>query len=390
MNDIFMEVIENIIDKIENDEFKSYLYQEKNKIKIFHIIDKEAKIDFEARFTKNGYVIKDNINKIAYISIKKYLDEEITARKILIEYDNEQYYYSFLEKDSYTKLIRLIRKFEDEYLVCDDLKAVNKSNEELIKYANEQLDRYGVGESKTSKNNESAYMAPNASYTESIFFSNDKSKKSLADNEKDIRVGTIIETEVNKRAKKPAYILKVDFGEEIDLDNYDDSDFYVDEYHDEEYEDEEEYDEEYPDDEYATEEELQDADILENVMADYVFGEADLNKEELQSTTEAFEERTISEYEEYIKEEVKNSKNQNYEKQQEDVDLLSEYYNSLKIVINGKEKKGREKILIARDCDVLIEDKFFSSMMINEYANSLKMVLDAKIKHLGETRENER
>ena len=31
----------------------------------------------------------------------------------------------------------------------------------------------------------------------------------------DIRVGTIIETEVNKRAKKPAYILKVDFGEEI-------------------------------------------------------------------------------------------------------------------------------------------------------------------------------
>ena len=368
MNDIFMEVIENIIDKIENDEFKSYLYQEKNKIKIFHIIDKEAKIDFEARFTKNGYVIKDNINKIAYISIKKYLDEEITARKILIEYDNEQYYYSFLEKDSYTKLIRLIRKFEDEYLVCDDLKAVNKSNEELIKYANEQLDRYGVGESKTSKNNESAYMAPNASYTESIFFSNDKSKKSLADNQEDI----------------------LDFGEEIDLDNYDDSDFYVDEYHDEEYEDEEEYDEEYPDDEYATEEELQDADILENVMADYVFGEADLNKEELQSTTEAFEERTISEYEEYIKEEVKNSKNQNYEKQQEDVDLLSEYYNSLKIVINGKEKKGREKILIARDCDVLIEDKFFSSMMINEYANNLKMVLDAKIKHLGETRENER
>lgn len=31
----------------------------------------------------------------------------------------------------------------------------------------------------------------------------------------DIRVGTIIETEVNKRAKKPAYILKVDFGDEI-------------------------------------------------------------------------------------------------------------------------------------------------------------------------------
>lgn len=31
----------------------------------------------------------------------------------------------------------------------------------------------------------------------------------------DIRVGTVIEADVNKRAKKPAYILKVDFGDEI-------------------------------------------------------------------------------------------------------------------------------------------------------------------------------
>lgn len=33
----------------------------------------------------------------------------------------------------------------------------------------------------------------------------------------DIRVGTIIEADVNKRAIKPAYILKVDFGDKIGI-----------------------------------------------------------------------------------------------------------------------------------------------------------------------------
>ena len=272
MSDKLMDVIEEITDMIENDELEVYFYQN-NK---FHIIDESRRLDIEIKFSKNFYLIKDNINNNLYYTTKRYLDEETTARKLLIDNGTEQFYYSFLEKDSYTKIVRLIRKCGKEYLICTNTETINKTDNELIEYASNELD-------------------------------------------KDI----------------------------------------------------------------AEEEELEDDE-------GYILEEDDINGEELKEISETFEEQTISEYEKYIKEKVKTSQEQKYENENDDVDLLLEFYDSMDIVVNGEKIEGREKILIAQDCDKLTEEKFLSSLISNAHLNNLKIVIETKNHLLEDTQENER
>ena len=66
MEEELLGLIEKVLELMENDECKSYVYT-KNRL---HIIDKEENIDFEAKLSNNNYYFKDNINNNMYIFVK--------------------------------------------------------------------------------------------------------------------------------------------------------------------------------------------------------------------------------------------------------------------------------------------------------------------------------
>lgn len=132
MEERFIEIIEKIIELIESDKSKAYAYSN-NK---FHIIDKDNNIDFQAKLCNNNYYFKDNINNLTYIKTIKYLDSDTTIQQILLEEGNEKCYYSFLERDSYTSLARMIRVNNEESLVCTNTEIVNHTWKEILDYAN--------------------------------------------------------------------------------------------------------------------------------------------------------------------------------------------------------------------------------------------------------------
>lgn len=138
MEDRIVETIEKIIDLIENNNCKAYMY-DKNR---FHVIDKENNIDFEAKLAFNNYYYKDNINKLTYIKTKKYLGNDFTVQQILIEDENnnEKCYYSYLECDSQTSLICVIRNDEKSSLICSNNEIVNHSWKDILEYAKETFE----------------------------------------------------------------------------------------------------------------------------------------------------------------------------------------------------------------------------------------------------------
>jgi hypothetical protein len=138
MEDGIVETIEKIIDLIENNNCKAYMY-DKNR---FHVIDKENNIDFEAKLAFNNYYYKDNINKLTYIKTKKYLGNDFTVQQILIEDENnnEKCYYSYLECDSQTSLICVIRNDEKNSLICSNNEIVNHSWKDILEYAKETFE----------------------------------------------------------------------------------------------------------------------------------------------------------------------------------------------------------------------------------------------------------
>ena len=136
----FFNTMDEIIERLEENDFETYAYNGN----LFHIIDKNECIDFQIKFGINNYHIKDNENKKMYMFVKKYLDETTTVQTILYNNNNEQFYYSFLEKDGNIRMAKLIRKCGDEYLLCSNTELLGKTDTELLKYAYENLNSYEV------------------------------------------------------------------------------------------------------------------------------------------------------------------------------------------------------------------------------------------------------
>lgn len=114
MEEIIMNEIDVIIQMLEESEYDAYTFSD-NKL---HIIDKEEKIDFQAKLANNNYYFKDNIRDFLYMKSKKYIDDNTTIQQIIIEKSGDKYYFCFLERDNYNQMIRTIKSSKNDVLDC--------------------------------------------------------------------------------------------------------------------------------------------------------------------------------------------------------------------------------------------------------------------------------
>ena len=318
MEEKIMTLIDKIIEMLEDDDFQSYLYTNNR----FHIVDKDEEIDLEAKLYNNNFYFKDNVNKTLYMFSKNYLDKETTTQKILMSTGKEHFYYSYLERDGFTKLISLIRKEGKDFIKYVDKDLLRKTDKKLIEYANENLSEY------------SRYG-------------------SEADGKMDIKDYAKHYFEIHSSKQDDEY---------PELDEFDEED-------DETFE-EDIFDEIDDNDEVVFEEEFDD--------------------EEINTVSSAFEGKTISEYKETIDEKAKTYKMVKYASQKEDKKLLLDHYKDVEITVNGKKIQETEKIIMAGDSDVIVEEKYLEAILVNEFAGELKAVLDSKEKYMEYWNENER
>lgn len=360
MDNEFLDKIDEIIDMLEDNEYKSYLFKD-NK---FHIIDKEKDIDFTVKLGINNYYYKDNSLGLTYIFSKKYLNEDTTIQQILVEDKSEKCYYAFLERNNLVELIRIVRKDEKGSFVCDNNNLMKKDFKEIIDYANEVFefeDNYGCEK-------EFNILASNMEdSTNNIEFENDKISKSERKATDKYYVGN-------------SSVDNLDKHNEYDSDEYDDDEYDNNEYDDNEYDDEYD-DDEYDDDEYNVDEhdsnEYDDGEYDDEYEDGFGYEYKQIEENNHSFLSDQFNKNTIADYETYIlQEESKENTNAITEYEEALLENLSLY----KLVINGNEIDGKAKIKIISDCEVVIEEKYDESILMNEGVQNLKSVLEAKYK----------
>lgn len=135
MEDQIIDTLDDIIEKIENNEHNGYYHNEKtNK---FHIIEKskQGTIDIEAKLGINNFYIRDNVLDFNYIFSKRYLDDKINIQNIYIDDGYDKKYYCFLENETFVNLIACSCVKNKCDILCKNNIVFGKSFEEILEYA---------------------------------------------------------------------------------------------------------------------------------------------------------------------------------------------------------------------------------------------------------------
>lgn len=380
MDNEFLDKIDEIIDMLEDNEYKSYLFKD-NK---FHIIDKEKDIDFTVKLGINNYYYKDNSLGLTYIFSKKYLNEDTTIQQILVEDKSEKCYYAFLERNNLVEFIRIVRKDEKGSFICDNNNLMKKNFKEIIDYANEVFEF----EDNYRCEKEFNILASNMEdSTNNIEFENDKISKSERKATDKYYLGNSSVDNLDKYNEydDSEYDSDKHDDSEYDDNEYDDGEYDDSEYDDDEYDGDEYDDSEYDDDEYDDEyndvghdsNEYDDGECDDEYEDGFGYEYKQIEENNNSFLSDQFNKNTIADYETYIlQEESKENTNDITEYEEALLENLSLY----KLVINGSEIDGKAKIKIISDCEVAIEEKYDESILMKEGVQNLKSVLEAKHK----------
>ena len=312
MEAVLIDIMKEIIDLVEEEKMDIYGYKNDK----FYIIDRDNNIDFQAKLSPNNYYIKDNISEISIIKVKKYINKNTTVQQILIEDEDEKCFYSFIERDNYTKLVRAIRTDGKSQFVCNNLDVLNHSWKEIEGYADEIFeDREDMDDIPTTK----------------------------------LEISEIAEG----LSKLEDDIIKDAFGYGEDYDN---------EYY-------EDYEEDYEEDLISdTEEDY-------NKKFDYELKQIEEN--EKYGLSNIFENNRIQDYEKYYLKTKKEMTDDYEEATKEYTEALEGYYKGYQLIINGTVIEGKAKERIIADCEAAVEDKAFEFNKYDTIISEFKAVIDA-------------
>lgn len=330
MGNVLLDIIDEIMDKLEENNFDAYTYTKRK----FHIVDKNENIDFQAKLGNNNYYFKDNIRGLSVIKTKKYLNDNTTIQQLFIEEDKEKCFYSYLERNGYVNLVRAIRIDGNDSLVCNNFNVLNHTWDEIKEYADSCFE-----DTSDMEDVQSVEFAPDDEFLTKIAEQEDDS-------------------------------IRKEFYSDAD-ENEEYSEYYEE---DDEYEHDYEYEDDEEDDEYES------AQIEENEK----YGLSDLFEKNTIHDYETYITR---------KQECEEN-GEKYNQNEDNLPIggfseaIEDYYSDYKLIINGREINGQAKCRIIGDCEAAADERAFDSIEFDQAAINLMAVLTAAQKE-SNTKKND-